>query len=72
MMLTKAGEQLYPYVNDVLTSVERLNCFENDLTEYKSILRIGVGETLLCYKLFAKIPRFSSQYKTLFTVHELL
>lgn len=42
-MLTKAGEQLYPYVNDVLTSVERLNCFENDLTEYKGILRIGVG-----------------------------
>ena len=58
MMLTKAGEQLYPYVNDVLTSVERLNCFENDLTEYKGILRIGVGETLLCYKLSPVLQKF--------------
>ena len=57
-MLTKAGEQLYPYVNDVLTSVERLNCFENDLTEYKGILRIGVGETLLCYKLSPVLQKF--------------
>ncbi|MBE6079518.1 MAG: LysR family transcriptional regulator [Veillonella sp.] len=58
MMLTKAGEQLYPYVTDVLTSVERLNCFENDLTEYKGILRIGVGETLLCYKLSPVLQKF--------------
>lgn len=58
MMLTKAGEQLYPYVNDVLSSVERLNCFETDLTEYKGILRIGVGETLLCYKLSPVLQKF--------------
>lgn len=58
MMLTKAGEQLYPYVNDVLTSVSRLHCFKNDLTEYKGILRIGVGETLLCYRLPPVLKKF--------------
>lgn len=61
MMLTKAGEQLYPYVTDVLSSVERLNYFENDLSEYKGILRIGVGETLLCYKLSPILKLFHKQ-----------
>lgn len=58
MQLTKAGEQLYPYVTDVLTSVAKLRCFENDLSEYKGILRVGVGETLLCYKLSPVLKRF--------------
>ena len=58
MRLTKAGEQLYPYVTDVLTSVEKLTCFENDLSEYKGNLRIGVGETLLCYKLSQVLKKF--------------
>lgn len=61
MMLTKAGEQLYPYVTDVLSSVERLNYFENDLSEYKGFLRIGVGETLLCYKLSPILKLFHKQ-----------
>ncbi len=51
MVLTKAGEQLIPYVSDVLNSVERMHCFENDLAAYQGALHIGAGETLLCYKL---------------------
>lgn len=51
MLPTKAGEQLYPYVRDVLLSVDRMRCFENDLAEYKGDLRLGVGETLLCYRM---------------------
>jgi len=51
MVLTKAGEQLYPYVNDVLISIEKMRCFQNDLTEYRGDLRIGVAETLLCYRI---------------------
>lgn len=51
MVLTKAGEQLIPYVEDVLRSVEVMRSFEDDLTEYRGELRVGVGETLLCYKL---------------------
>lgn len=58
MMLTKAGEQLCPYVNDVLTSVGRLQCFRDDLAEYKGTLQIGVGETLLCYRLPSILKKF--------------
>lgn len=58
MVLTKAGEQLSPYVNDVLTSVGRLHCFKNDLAEFKGTLRIGVGETLLCYRLPPILKKF--------------
>ena len=58
MKLTKAGEQLCPYINDVLASVERLYCFKNDLAEYKGSLQIGIGETLLCYQLPAILKTF--------------
>nr|WP_288830441.1 LysR family transcriptional regulator [uncultured Clostridium sp.] len=33
MVLSKAGEHLIPYVDEVLSSVERLRCFEDDLAE---------------------------------------
>lgn len=36
---------------DVLLSVDRMRCFENNLAEYKGDLRLGVGETLLCYRM---------------------
>lgn len=61
MKLTKAGEQLYPYINDVLDSIDRLHYFKNDLDEYKGTLQIGVGETLLCYRL-PEILRSFHQY----------
>lgn len=58
MVLTKAGEQLIPYVSDVLDSVERMHCFENDLSAYQGAIHIGVGETLLCYKLPPVLKEF--------------
>ena len=58
MVLTKAGEQLYPYVKDALSSIGRLHCFRNDLEEYKGTLRIGVGETILCYRLPPVLKKF--------------
>lgn len=51
MVLTKAGERLIPYVEDVLSSIDRLQNFEEDLTSWKGDLKIGVGETLLSYKI---------------------
>lgn len=51
MVLTKAGEQLIPYVDDVLNSADRLQNFERDLSSWKGDLRIGVAETLLSYKI---------------------
>ena len=51
MVLTKAGEQLIPYVNNVLDSVNQMRNFENDLKECHGDLHIGVGETLICFQL---------------------
>lgn len=51
MVLTKAGEHLIPYVDDVLNSIDRLQNFEDDLASWKGDLKIGVGETLLSYKI---------------------
>lgn len=51
MVLTKAGEHLIPYVDEVLSSIDKLRNFEDDLAECQGDLRIGVGETLLCYHL---------------------
>lgn len=61
MLLTKSGEQLLPYVNDVIHSVEKIQAFEHDLTEYRGDLRIGIGETLLCYQLPSILKEFHTQ-----------
>lgn len=61
MVLTKAGEHLIPYVNEVLQSVEKLRCFEEDLAECQGDLRVGIGETLLCYHFPAILKEFHRQ-----------
>ena len=58
MVLTKAGEQLIPYVDEVLTSVSRLRNFEDDLAECQGDLRVACGESLLCYHLPAVLKEF--------------
>lgn len=61
MVLTKAGERLIPYVEDVLNSVDRLQNFEADLASLKGDLKIGVGETLLSYKIAPILKAFHEQ-----------
>ncbi|WP_242911643.1 LysR family transcriptional regulator [Eubacterium aggregans] len=61
MVITQAGEHLLPYVEDVLTLVTRLQNFEDDLTECQGDLRIGIGETLLCYRMPAVLKEFHRQ-----------
>lgn len=51
MALTKAGERLIPYVDDVFASVDRLWSFEEDLAACQGSLHIGVAETQMCYRL---------------------
>ena len=58
MLLTKAGEQLIPYVDDVLGAVDRLQYFENDLKECQGDLRVGVAETQLCYRMPSILKEF--------------
>ena len=61
MALTKAGEHLIPYVNEVLSSVDKLRNFEDNLAECQGTLRVGVGETLLCYRMPAMLKEFHRQ-----------
>ena len=58
MVLTKAGEQLVPYVDEILQSVDKLRYFEMDLSQCQGSLNIGAGETLLCYRLPAILKEF--------------
>lgn len=58
MVLTDAGRQLVPYAREVLASVEKLRGFEQDLAACRGELRVGVGETLLCYKMPPVLQRF--------------
>lgn len=61
MVLTKAGTQLIPYVNDVLASVNRMRYFENDLAQCRGDLNIGIAETQLCYKMPPVLKQFHHQ-----------
>lgn len=61
MVLTKAGEQLVPYVDNVLASVDRMRFFENDLAQCQGDLNIGIAETLLCYRMPSVLKQFHQQ-----------
>lgn len=61
MVLTKAGIQLIPYVDDVLASVSRMRYFENDLALCQGDLHIGIAETQLCYKMPSILKQFHQQ-----------
>lgn len=58
MVLTKAGESLIPYVDDILASVDKLHYFEKDLSGYEGDLRIGIAETQLCYRFAPVLKEF--------------
>lgn len=58
MALTKAGEQIKPYIAEVLSSVRRMRSFETDLKSCEGDLSIGVAETQLCYSMPPILKRF--------------
>lgn len=58
MVLTKAGEALVPYVEEALQSLNKLRYLKQDLKDCEGEVHIGVGETLLCYKLPAVLKAF--------------
>ncbi|MDF2511598.1 MAG: LysR family transcriptional regulator [Herbinix sp.] len=51
MILTKAGQELIPYVDEVLDSMNRLSGFSENFFILKGELQIEMAETLLCYKM---------------------
>lgn len=58
MVLTKAGEQLIPYVEDVILSVHKMEEFQNKIGNYIGSLRIGAPESLLCFRLPPILKKF--------------
>lgn len=61
MVLTQAGERLIPYVDDILSSVDRLRNFEEDLTQCQGDLSVGLSETQLCYRMPPVLQELHSQ-----------
>lgn len=58
MVLTKAGEEFVPYVEEVLTALEKMKNFQSNLAECKGTLRIGAPESLLCFRLPSLLKEF--------------
>ncbi len=58
MVLTKAGEDLIPYVDETLSSWEKLVNYHSELENYRGELHIGVAETQLCYRLAPVLQEF--------------
>lgn len=50
MVLTKAGEEFIPYVEEVLSALDKMKNFQSDLAECKGTLRLGAPESLLCFR----------------------
>ena len=63
MKLTKAGEHLIPYVDEVLLSLDKLQYFQADIAKCTGDLRVGVGETLLCYHMPDILKEFHRRAK---------
>ena len=51
MVLTQAGVNFIPYVEDVLGALDRMKTFQEDMEECKGELRIGAPESVLCFLL---------------------
>lgn len=51
MVLTSAGKELIPHINEIFSAVSKLNYFNKNIADCEGELHIGVAETYLCYKL---------------------
>lgn len=58
MQLTKAGEDLVPFVKEILHSVEKLQILAASPNDMKQEIHIGVAETQLCYRLPPILKKF--------------
>ncbi len=61
MVLTAAGREMIPYVNEVFQAVDKLHYLDKDVSECEGELHIGVAETYLCFKLPQALKNFVSK-----------
>ncbi len=58
MVLTSAGKEMIPHINEIFHAVDKLHYLDKDVSECEGELRIGVAETYLCYKLPQALKTF--------------
>ncbi|MCD7885546.1 MAG: LysR family transcriptional regulator [Lachnospiraceae bacterium] len=61
MVLTAAGRELIPHVDEVFQAVDKLYYLGKDLSDCEGELHIGVAETYLCYRLPQALKAFVSR-----------
>ncbi len=58
MVLTSAGKDFIPRVDEVLEAVDKLHYLDKDVSESEGELHIAVAETYLCYRLPVVLKAF--------------
>lgn len=58
MVLSPAGEELVPYVKEVLLSVEKMKSINTSLSQLEGTLNLAMAETQLCYRLPRVLKKF--------------
>jgi len=61
MVFTQAGKDILPHIKAILHEEELLYNYTNSITEMSGVLRIGMPDFLLYYKLFPLIKIFQQQ-----------
>lgn len=61
MVLTQAGQELLPHIEAILQEVEWIQNYEKNLSEMNGTLRIGMPDSLLCYKMQPLLNAFKKE-----------
>lgn len=61
MVITKTGERMISYVDEVLSAVAKLQFAETNLLECEETLKMGIAESQLCYKMPMILKEFHKQ-----------
>jgi len=61
MVLTQAGKDIMPYIENVLETIERISSYGKDVHELTGTLKIAVPESLLVYKMQDALKSFRKE-----------
>lgn len=61
MVLTQAGQEILPYIDSVVESVDRLCNFGREKSDIRGVLRVAMPETILIYKSQPILKAFRQQ-----------
>lgn len=61
MVLTKAGQELIPYIENILQSINNMKNFNKIIEECQGDIRLAAPESLLCFHLPAVLREFRQQ-----------